>query len=428
MLCTLISIILNFVFAFFNASSAAAQDVIAQYPNECPEGQFLDLYKQSCRPLFRKSLGFERSEFLNNFQSYGNNVHTLNSCTEAELNSKLDNIKSSGGGIIIVPVCTIAISGKIRIPSNLILRGNSASSSHLAAASGFSTHLLDALNVKNVVIQDLGLKGDRSGGRGIVIRKSQNILLERLKVESFGVSGVSFNTSSRVTVRYVRSENNRQFHGIVSKDCNQSTLSDCISAAGDLGSYGSVFTSNYSVYSNYTQNNGTDDGQGIDLHAEKGEVAGNYSSGNINAAKFPDAFNVVIHHNFFEGGVRNGVRLYSTYDIQGRRVHDVVFYRNVFRITADYTLRNGEDDESVYMIENTFEAGDKKLIRNPGNTLFACRGTEETDGTVEYSYFPYRLAPNAFCSNLGFLSLFKDIDAIAPGSPLFLRQLSSSTH
>lgn len=392
-------------------SNAAAQDLIAQFANDCPEGQYLNLLNQVCQPLLRPGLGFNRTEFLDDFVPYSNNVHNVDDCTKSQLNAKLDLVESAGGGIVVVPECTIQITGKVWLPSNVILRG-SGPNSRLVAVSGFDTHMLEAKYVKNVVVQDLSLIGARASGTGFLIWRSQNVLAERLNIDSFGKSGIPFRFSHGITIRYSTSSNTKKYHGISSKDCGPSDpnipdIDECIAKAGDLGPYGTVFTHNFSVYSNYALNNGSTGGNGLNFHAEQGEVAGNYSSGNTSAAKFPDAMSVLIHHNLFEGGLTRGVRLYSAYMIDERRVRDVVFYKNVFRVTADYTLGSW-DNLSVYMIDNAFGAEDVRIIRNRGDTLFVCPETQETDGTVSYAYSSPPPAPSSFCTGLGFLTLYDD--------------------
>jgi len=397
-------------------ASPGRSDVIEQFPNACPDGQYLDL-DSSCVPLLRPELGFERGNFLADFQPFVSNVHTLSQCGEAQLAAALAAVEQAGGGVVSVPDCTITVGGKLHVPSNTILRG-SGPQSRLVAAAGFDSHLLDVQARKNVVIQDLTLVGAGASGKGIVIRTSQNLLIERLSIDGFGHSNLTFRSSHGITVRYVRSTNARSFHGIDSKDCAPSDpdvpdIQECEATAGPLGDYGTVFSHDYSVYSNYCAGNGN---HGIDIHASDGELAGNASVANAYAAKFPDAMGVLIHHNRFDGG--KGLKFYSTHTVAGRRVRDVVLFRNEFRIPeGSYTLRNGEESEGIYLVDNRYDPQDLRRIMNPGDSVYACAQTPDVQ-VVSYGYHSSRPAPDGFCDGSGFMSLFDE--ATPPQPPVLL--------
>lgn len=393
-------------------ASPAQADLIDQFPNACPEGQYRDL-QSTCAPLLRPGLGFERADFLADFAPFASNVHTLSQCNEDQLEAALGAVAQVGGGIVSIPACTISVSGKLRVPSNTILRG-SGPDTRLVAASGFDTHLLDVEASKNVVIQDLSLIGAAASGKGIVIRTSQNLLVERLGIDAFGHSNLMFRSSHGITVRYVQSTNAKSYHGVDSKDCGPSDpsipdIQECEATAGPLGSYGTVFSHDYAVYSSYFAGNGS---HGIDIHASDGEVAGNTSFDNTKAAKFPDAMSVLIHHNRFDGG--EGIKFYSTHTVAGRRVRDVVLYRNEFRIPEDsYTFRAGEEIESLYAIDNHYDPEDVRVIMNPGDAVYTCSETEDVQ-VVSYGYHSSQAAPVGFCTGTGLLSLF---DELAPPQP-----------
>jgi hypothetical protein len=384
--------------------SLTCADPIEQFANACPEGHYRDL-AASCSPLLRPGLGFDRSAFLADFEPFARNVQWLDRCDEARLAEALAAVEQAGGGIVAIPACTIPVSDKLHVPSNTILRGRGLDT-RLVAVPGFDTHLLDIESRKNVVVQDLALVGAGASGKGIVIRASQNLLVERLGIDAFGHSNLMFRHSRGITVRYVVSTNAGEFHGIDSKDCSPSDpgipdLRECQASAGNLGRHGTLFSRDYAVYSNYFVGNG---GQGIDIHASDGEVAGNYSLWNSFAAKFPDAMRVLIHHNRFDWG--RGIKFYNTHEVPGRGVRDVVLYRNEFRILQGiYALRNGSHSESLYLIDNHYDPAGERRIVNPGGTVFTCPQTEETQ-TLVYDYHPSRAAPAEFCTGTGFMSLF----------------------
>lgn len=394
-------------------ASPGRSDVIDQFPNACPEGQYLDL-QSTCAPLLRPGLGFKRTVFLAEFQPFASNVQTLSQCGERQLQDALDAVEQAGGGIVVIPACTIQVTRKLQIPSNTIIRG-SGPGTRLVAAPGYSTGVLEVQRHKNVVIQDLSLVGSLNTDTGVVIWRSQNVLVERVSIDSFGKNNLFWRNSHGVTVRYTRANNAKTWHGINNNDCNPDDpaipdLQECQATAGELGPYGVLFSDDYAVYSNHAQGNGT---YGIDIHASDGEIAGNTSIGNAYTAKFPDAQDVVIHHNRFEGG--NGIMFRTSYHVPGRAVRRVVLYQNDFRVDVPtHTLRIWEEVESVWAIDNNYLPGDNRWIANLSENLFACPGTDETDGTVRYGYNSFETADPAFCSGTGFLSLFGGLTAPQP--------------
>ena len=383
-------------------ATTAGADVIDQFANPCPEGQYQAL-DGSCGMLLRPHLGFDRSAFLGAFSGVAGDV-VVSGCSESALDSALSATEQNGGGIVEIPACRIVVDDKLHVPDNTILRGSGAGTV-LEAASGFSTHMLDIDGRENVVVQDMTLIGASATGKGIVIRRSTNVLVERVEIDSFGHSNLTFRHSSRVTARYSRYANAKSYHGIDSKDCGPgdpdvSDLQECQATAGNIGSTGSVFTSDYSVYSNLATGNG---GQGFDIHASEGEFAGNRSIGNTYAGKFPDAWRILLHDNRFDGG--KGVKFYSTRSISGHDMREIVLHRNQFDIDdGTYTFRNDVVSTSLYAIDNTYEPSDPRKITNPG-VAYACPNTPETD-LVDYGYNDPMPAPSGYCAGGGFLQVF----------------------
>jgi hypothetical protein len=374
-------------------ASPGRGDVIEQFPNACPEGQYLDL-QSACAPLIRPDSGFGRTDFLAAFEPFASNVQLLSQCDEAELQAALAAAAQAGGGIVAIPACTISISTRLEVPSNTILRG-SGPTTRLVAVPGFAVHMLN-VESQNVVIQDLSLVGSAAFGKGLVIRHSRNVLVERMNIHAFGHSNLVFRNSRGITIRYTQSTSAREFHGIESKDCTTRDPAipddyECNVAALPV-LYGETFTVDYSVYSNFIANNGD---HGLDIHASGGEIAGNFSLGNTYAAKFPDAMNVLIHHNRFDSGL--GLKFYNTYSIPGRWVRDIVLYRNEFRIVdGDYTFRGDPGIEEIYVIDNQYDSQDWHLIVNPSDTLYACAQTQDVE-EVTYTFHPSRAAPAELC-------------------------------
>lgn len=376
-------------------ASPARADVVAQFPNPCPEGEYLDQLS-ACAPLIRPAGGFRRADFLSDFAPFAANVLTLDQCDETELQEALASVAQAGGGIVSIPACTISVSDDIPIPSNAILRG-SGPETRLVAVPGFAQHMLNVESSKNVVVQDLSLIGAANLGKGIVIRRSRNVLVERVILHAFGHSNLTFRQSQRVTLRYLQSTNAKTFHGIESKDCSPVDPDipdevECANAALPVG-FGAPLTSDYSIHSNYIAGNGD---HGLDIHASNGEVCGNSSVGNGFAAKFPDAMSVLIHHNRFES--TSGIKFYNTYEIGNRWVRNIVLYRNEFSIwEGDYTLRNDAGTEGIYLLDNHYEPQDLRRAVNPADALYTCPETEDVD-LVDYAFFPSQDAPDELCN------------------------------
>ena len=106
--------------------------------------------------------------------------------------------------------------------------------------------------------------------------------------------------------------------------------------------------------------------------------------------------NVLIHHNRFDSGA--GIKFYSTYIIPGRTVRDVILYRNEFRILdGDYTLRNGEESDGVYLIDNHYDSQDRRYIVNAGDSVFACPQAQDVQ-LVSYLYYASQAVPEELCT------------------------------
>jgi hypothetical protein len=248
----------------------ADSDTLSSLP--CVEGQYQRIQTKECLLLTNKSWGFQR------FDIPFKNIYPLVSCTQSALQSLLNSIPKEGGKVLL-PACTINISGGINIPSNVILQGKGEGNT-VISNKGTSSILI--LRGRNNIISHLSINGNGTSLNGIAGYYSKgNVLVEFIEAYDFNKdqgSGISFLTdeplsNSQITVRYCKSSG-----GLIGIDLKVSGKAHSL------------------LYSNEVFNNTE---YGFDLSSNDGvELAGNYMHHNgIAGAKSPIATNILYHHN-----------------------------------------------------------------------------------------------------------------------------------
>lgn len=358
--------------------AAQAQQGAVLTPNVCPEGQYLDLTTDYCRNL-DKNFGFDANDFAHAFPD---GLYVVDSCTEGGLRSALDKVEDGGGGTVQLPACTINVDSPISLPNNLIIQGKGPQKTVIKATSGLEgNNLISIKHGTNVIVRDMSIDGDGHAERALLAWYTDNILFERLELINNDSSGMVFRYTSRITIRYIESYNNRENHGIGSKDCFDETLEGCKDSAGDV-SPGVLWSQDFAIYSNNLHHNGK---YGLDSHADYGEIAGNLLENNGYGSKFPDASYVWIHRNRFNNNGDWGTHIYTTLKIPEQDPQNIVFYENEFAGNGDYPIIAASPSKNIYMMANRYQNNSPNKMRIDEVTVYVCSGTEDAalavDGT-----------------------------------------------
>ncbi len=205
------------------------------------------------------------------------NLYTMQSCEESELERLIRDLPSAGGKIVM-PECTINTTNGIVLPDNVILEGAGMGKTILSNRGDSAV----SLHGENIIVRNFTVEGNSASLNGINgYRTKGNVLVEFIEAKNFKSdqgAGISFLTqdilpNSRVTIRYSSVSNS--LHGI---DIKVHTRAQML------------------VYSNQAFDNGN---YGIDLSTNEDiEIAGNYLHDNyVAGAKSPSADNIIYHHN-----------------------------------------------------------------------------------------------------------------------------------
>lgn len=206
-----------------------------------------------------------------------------------------------------------------------------------------------------------------------------------------------FPQSSNVTARYIDSYYTT-YHGVAAKECSE-TDATCPVRSNKVSVYSSTLGGGGRITGNT--------GNGIDLHSQNGEVAGNYSYKNGQANKFPDASDMYVHNNVFEENTQSGWAI-RTYSIIRDYVENLYFFNNTFRnnegsdVVVIFTGPNGNIRDTIYMIDNKYEGSDaQKNNRSAASGV----GFHVCDGTQDVARTPsnYRRTASGSVCNLGSL-------------------------
>ena len=345
----------------------------------CPEGQFMDLTAKSCRQL-DQNFGFDQTLFE---QNLGSQKFALpqNQCTITDLQALLDAVGPTGG-VIQIPACTIRVSQRIFLPSNVIFQGAGVGKTVFQATADFDDTVMQVRNGSNVIIRDLTVDGAGSAHLLVSAWYADNVLIEHIEARNSNGSGIHFRYAKRITIRYSESHHHKQWHGISSKDCfpNKNTVDDAQECSAEFlenarngdTEPGVLWSENYAVYSNNLHDNGD---YGLDLHASSGEVAGNLVQDNVRGVKFPDAAHVWIHHNGIAGSSWWGMFFYNTVDIAERASHNIAFYANTIGQNGLVQARIEKPAINIYFIDNTYTSF-INVMRNQ-SAIYRCADTQD---------------------------------------------------
>lgn len=330
---------------FYVGSMGMALPVSAATIKICPEGQFYSIKDDQCFNLLIPEYGFQGFPEPSNVQTIG--------CSASDFKS----LAQAGNVKIVFPAgeCTIDIGDGFQIGNNTvivgagrdntIIRGNNKSSD---GASG----LFPLTNKSNIIISKVTLDGKSNAYRPIHINGSTNIMLDQTNQFNFTSSGMhcTRDGGKYLTIRYSYINNIIGFHGIACEDQN----------------------SHISLYSNIVEKTGD---YGIDLHADKLEVAGNYvdKKGEGLGMKFPDTEDMVFHHNFLANASSyRGVRTYNEVKTPGNHV----YFNNYIRSGSDTSI-NASATSSSYFANNDVDNG----VRGGSNSE-SCGGSNNVTFTM----------------------------------------------
>lgn len=350
--------------------------------NPCPEGQYRDYSVSTeeifCRDLLRDT-GFDQDAFDAALPDF---VIDLQHCDWDSLAVALIAIDENGGGTLRLPACTIEASRtSISLPDNLVIEGAGMGQS-IIEEPRFRLNMF-GLRGQNVIMRDLTLA---KGVNPFLILYSRNVLIERVEARDSKLNGLSFGYSRNVTVRYSYIHNTEQ-NGVLSKDCfpgsiklwlcgdtedpgyeacadsviiTQALCEEAITFVADSVHKnpiepGSIWTTDYAVYSNMLHHSVTS--HGAALHARSGEIAGNWFFENRRGIKLPDSEDVWMHHNLFDTNDQFAVHIYAV--IQDHPPTNSRIFANQIHNNGDFAMRL----EGVRMV---------MLINNHYSGNFAC--------------------------------------------------------
>lgn len=342
--------------------------------NPCAEGQFRDLSNNVCLGLDRPDYGFAVERFMAGFDV--SNVIAAG-CSEDALEDAL--AQAGAGGTVQLPACTFSV-GRVDLPSGVMIQGSGIGQTIVSGRGCSETDsaktIFDLTGRSNVVFRDMTLD---AGGQNCVmlsVENSDNVLVERVEVKNSQRTGLKFRRGvNNITIRYANIFENGEFHGVDSKDCK--TGADLSSCGRDL------WSAKYAVYSNVLRGHGT---HGLNIHAIRGEIAGNLSYANGYGGKLYDGQCLWVHHNLISNNDNWGLFIAPTLDIDERISRDLYFYRNVFSgfqnndhfawgITEEGgEVRHPADRISdVYLIDNSYDG----RIKTDSVAINICPDTTE---------------------------------------------------
>lgn len=377
----LLSLLLSTIIALWPGASASAlpQNQTGEgAANPCAEGEFLNLQTDACQPLDTE-FGFDAALFAENV---GPDEFTLDECSDDALQTLLDGLGPEGGTVRL-PACTMAVDRKLFVPSNVVIQGAGVGETVLQTDASFDETLLQVRHASNVIVRDLTLDGGGGGHLLLSAWYADNVLFERIEARNANGTGINFRYTQRITVRYSSSHGNGTWHGIASKDCfpgdeEMDDIDECIAQfrekSGEVEETpGVLWSENFAIYSNRLYDNG---GYGLDLHASRGEVAGNVMDSNGYGSKFPDSSNLWIHHNRISGSRWWGVFLYGTVDIDVLASHHLLFYGNTFGRNGIVQMRVHAPVRDVYLIHNDYTSLlNARYVK--GAKLYLCEDGED---------------------------------------------------
>jgi hypothetical protein len=286
--------------------------------NLCPERQFLKLSNKQCLPLARPTWGFDPTPFqLSAPIDFALPAASCNGASLEDLVDAIRGIPSETFVRLLLPTCEIDLTYWLSLRSNMTLQGAGVGKTRLRtryndAGGGISGVALRLNDVRNVIVRDLTLDGERDSGvypknNMLGISNSANILIERVEVIHAGDTGVAWKNSPHVSVRYSAISRNHNNHGVGAGDCPEGT--PVCPYAGDFGE-GRFESDEYQVLSNWIFLNR---GHAVDVHPMEGEVAGNLLERTIlsGGMKAPDTIDLLVRHNRIANNTGSGFWIHT---------------------------------------------------------------------------------------------------------------------
>jgi len=321
--------------------------------NLCPEGQFLELSTKECLDLQAPGWGYDSSPF--DAATVVDYNLAPASCTHAGLAAIIATIASQPAGTfsrLTLPACEIELENWISPPGNLIIQGAGTGKTRIRTrlnnvGGGISAVAFWMNDIRNLVIRDLTIDGERTAGvypstNIVAIKRSANVLLERVEIIHSGGTGLVWRNSPNVTIRYSVVTRNHENHGIGCADCEG--LSVCPYEA-DFGE-GQFESSEYQILSSWSHQT---DAYPVDVHSASGEVAGNLLEGSVlySGIKAPDAVNLHVRHNRISGNEAAGVLLQVDW-----RMPDEIFIEDNTIVDNVHDGINAPLGEDIYIRRN----------------------------------------------------------------------------
>lgn len=369
-----------------------------EFSNPCPEGQFRHLADNVCLGLDRPEYGFSIAKFMDNFDS---TQVVAADCSEDSLEAALEAV--GGRGIIQLPACTFGV-GRVDLPSGVIIQGSGIGQTVLngtgCAETDSAKTIFDVTGRSNVVFRDMTLDAAGQNCVMLSVENSDNVLIERVEVKNSQRTGIKFRRGvNNITIRYSDILENGEFHGVDSKDCK--TGADLSSCSRDL------WSTKYSVYSNVLRGHGT---HGLNIHAVRGEIAGNLSYANGYGGKLYDGQCLWVHHNLISNNDNWGLFIAPTLNIDERISRDLYFYKNVFsgfqnndHFAWGITEEGGDITHpadritDVYLIDNSYDG----RIKTDNVAINICPDTTEWSLGIDNA----RVGNEAICQVDSYVSM-----------------------
>lgn len=365
---------------FFTAAAVQAAPPVDPLLAVCPEGEFLHIQSGGCFPL-HTTYGFDGF-------SEPETLIELQSCDVQELRQA---VSQGNRRVLLKRGCQYDLgSTDLRIKSNTVIDGNSlytvgASSSSSAAGqndattetvitctrtTAFRIHDVTNVIIRNLTIDGLNNQQPNQGCGTLVFidRGADNVLVERLRLINGLGKGVGFRTASRVTVRYSWVQDMWDDHGL-----------NADKRFVDIA-----------YYSNYITNVGTSHGKigyGINSHATKAEIAGNYIENTDSGIKLMGARYTLLHHNTVIGASSENPLYRGVWtaidDKDGVRPESLVYYENLIDTDGvrPFSVLDGATD--IYFAGNRYGNVSKFIPISDGSSVYQC--IDSTDADLEGS-------------------------------------------
>ncbi|MEM7132624.1 MAG: hypothetical protein AAF702_40350 [Chloroflexota bacterium] len=325
----------------------------------CNEGDFLHIQSDRCIPL-HTTYGFD------NFPEPANEIR-LQSCALEEL---LEAVSVGNRKIFLPDGCTYELGRRdLSLSSNTIIEGAGVDRSLFTCTgtTAFRIHDVSNVIVRNLTVDGLNNQRENRGCGTLVFidRGADNVLVERLRLRNALGKAVGFRTASRVTVRYSWIEDIWENHGL---NADRHFV-------------------DIAYYSNYITNVGQSEehiGYGINSHAAKAEIAGNYVEETDSGVKLMGARYTLFHHNTIIGAsstnpLYRGV--WTAVDEQDNvKPVGLIYYANFVDTggVRPFTIRDGATE--IYFGGNIYGNVSHQIPISQGSNVYRC--ADSTDAIL----------------------------------------------